>query len=1020
MKNHLWLIPIFLSLSLCAQAPAQLAGGKTTEPQVIELGPNHRLVQSLVQETLPDGQVVERSSSYMEVASGMHYVKNGQWVASQEKFELFPDGAVATNGQHSVILNRNINTSGTVDLLSAEGMRLSSHLLGLAYTDMLTGQSILFSEPQDSILELESPNVVIFRNALTGPVRCDVRYTYTIGGFAQDIIIRERLPDPALWGLTKEFVRVEVWSEVVAPAPTLREQRLVKPEEAQLPMLDPGMSDETIQWGTLCLGPGRAFLLNEDEASSSVAVGKNFVELELRKFLIEKVDYIDIEEILRNFPQAAIKAANPKGQQAGVRHPSRNAALAAIPRRQRQEARAVGTNIQTILTASTKETREKGLVIDYQTFNVNTNDFTFKSDTTYYVKGSYYTTGTSIIEGSTVIKLTNGNTAGTTEGRLWFKGPIDCRTSTYRPAFFTGKDDNTVGETISGSTGNPTTNWYGRYVDITANANAIDLHDVRMRHAFYGIYVDSSGSLNLRHSQMSSNNYGITTLGTSRIRNVLFHDGNFAVGGGLGASGENCTFHRVGSLRSSGSIVLTNCMVIGVTNNKMFTGVNNVSNSISSGYFQTVGSSANYLIAGSTNRDSGTTNIDATLLADLKKLTTFPPIVLTNHFTNNTTLAPQAPRDTDAVDIGYHHPPLDFCWTALKVRNARLTLTNDVAVGLYGSSLSYGIGLENGAELVAIGLPNRMVRLLRNNLAQEHASGAWSDSSVAPLVKVLTNGATLQYRFVESVQPGGIGYHLYGDFLIEDEFGLKDCQLVGGQIYLSDVGVALTNCLLDRVYFELEATDDKPGRLFYNNLFRGGKFDASVPSGDLAYCRDNLFDQTIIFNSGGWTNTSNGYLVGQNYLSPTNATDRRLTSIQYEIGPLGWYYYPTNGGAGTLTDLVNAGSTNAHLLGFYHYTSATNQTKEATSLVDIGFRYIAVNSGGSPIDTDGDGWADWWEDLDGDGALDSSETDWLNTDSDSDGVNDYLELLLGRSPLVAGTTNDFNGTLNLRVYTPLR
>jgi hypothetical protein len=232
--------------------------------------------------------------------------------------------------------------------------------------------------------------------------------------------------------------------------------------------------------------------------------------------------------------------------------------------------------------------------------------------------------------------------------------------------------------------------------------------------------------------------------------------------------------------------------------------------------------------------------------------------------------------------------------------------------------------------------------------------------------------------------------------------------------------LALTNNLIDRVNLDVEGSDPNPVWYFYNNLFHGGRFYATVPSGRTVYARNNLFDGTTNYNSGSWTNTHNAYLAIASKLNPTNLTDRFLTSIEYEKGPLGWYYYPTNGGAGTLTDLVNAGSTNAQLLGFYHYTTATNQTKEATSVTDIGFRYVAVNVSGGPSDSDGDGIPDYLEDADGDGTADNGETNWQNVDSDGDGVSDYLEAVLGRNPLVAGTTNDFNGALNLRLYTPLR
>ena len=100
--------------------------------------------------------------------------------------------------------------------------------------------------------------------------------------------------------------------------------------------------------------------------------------------------------------------------------------------------------------------------------------------------------------------------------------------------------------------------------------------------------------------------------------------------------------------------------------------------------FQTVGAGGFYLQNGSPYRNTGTTNINAALTADLKTLTTYPPIVRTNDFTTNSTLFPQAQRDVDAPDLGYHYDPLDWCWSGLNLTNATLTLTNGVAVGIYG------------------------------------------------------------------------------------------------------------------------------------------------------------------------------------------------------------------------------------------------------------------------------------------------------------------------------------------------
>ena len=92
-------------------------------------------------------------------------------------------------------------------------------------------------------------------------------------------------------------------------------------------------------------------------------------------------------------------------------------------------------------------------------------------------------------------------------------------------------------------------------------------------------------------------------------------------------------------------------------------------------------------------------------------------------------------------------------------------------------------------------------------------------------------------------------------------------------------------------------------------------------------------------------------------------------SSAYETWALGFFYQPTN------SSFIDKGSVaNASLLGFYHYTVLTNQTKEATNKLDLGFHYIALNSNNMPVDSDSDGWPDYWEDANGNGSLDHRET----------------------------------------------
>ena len=91
---------------------------------------------------------------------------------------------------------------------------------------------------------------------------------------------------------------------------------------------------------------------------------------------------------------------------------------------------------------------------------------------------------------------------------------------------------------------------------------------------------------------------------------------------------------------------------------------------------------------------------------------------------------------------------------------------------------------------------------------------------------------------------------------------------------------------------------------------------------------------------------------------PWFASDQILTSaLAYQTGPLGNYYYRTNGVSGSLTNLFDTGSAWALDDGLFSYTTTTNQMPEGgTMMVDIGYHDVAIDpSTGQPYDWYGDG-----------------------------------------------------------------
>src|SRR6266849_615425 len=66
---------------------------------IVERGPDYRVVRT------------GAGGTYTELATGLHYFKDGQWQETQEQIQVAPDGstAYAVQGPHQVTFSANIN-----------------------------------------------------------------------------------------------------------------------------------------------------------------------------------------------------------------------------------------------------------------------------------------------------------------------------------------------------------------------------------------------------------------------------------------------------------------------------------------------------------------------------------------------------------------------------------------------------------------------------------------------------------------------------------------------------------------------------------------------------------------------------------------------------------------------------------------------------------------------------------------------------------------------------------------------
>lgn len=608
-------------------------------------------------------------------------------------------------------------------------------------------------------------------------IKADIRYTYRRGEFEQDVILLEKPALPA--SFAADSTRIEVWTEFIeSPPVTVRQGGRA------------GMTDDTVDFGEMKTGIGRAFALASDsERPSSTPVAKRWFTLDGRTFLVEAARFLALKAELERLPAARRQAKSGPPAQRGERvFPS------APPARQAGISKP-GGSIQVAarehLRADAKST-QAGLVLDYDLQNSLTN-YTFHCNTTYVASGIVNLHGTTTFEGGTVIKFKATNTAS-----LSLSEPAVWETAIYRPAIFTAVDDHSVGVAI---TTNALSGFYGGgYVRQPGNPE-----HVRVSHARTAFKV-TEGLISLRHAQIVHCDLVLDMeFGSSQttLENVLLTDiGAVRSGPGSGSptlSAKHLTVYACPTFSVNQSLDYADFLNSifasvgwGTTTMPALTSCVGVSGGL---LFQTVGAGAYYLSTNNYYRDLGSA-LTGPLATEIKSLTTYPPIVLTNPITADVVLAPQALRDTGTPDLGYHYPPIDFLFRHPPVTNATLTVRPGTVLAFSGSSMP-GIYLQNNSRINAAGSPTNLARMVRYNSVQESSTTNWSgnSASVSPASVTMTFPPILEARFTQWAIPGGHIRHFDGNWYGDASFHAADSVFHGGKLWSERATVGLTNCL---------------------------------------------------------------------------------------------------------------------------------------------------------------------------------------------------------------------------------
>ncbi|MBE7499175.1 MAG: hypothetical protein HS113_02480 [Verrucomicrobiales bacterium] len=754
----------------------------------------------------PVGGALPPAVAFVELATGLNRWEetSQRWVPAQAEWEQTSEGYfIARKTAHRVILTPNLNTVGAAQVLAPDGVRLRATPLALAYRDARTSESVVLATIQDCRGVWVSATEVEYPQAFAGTA-ATVLYRLDRDRFEQEVILQERLPRPEELGLEPAstwLVVISEFYEVSAPVPVASDSTA-------------GSGQDWLSFGVMALAPGKAFLLDED-AEETVPVLKHWETADGRSFLVEAVDYTAVRALLEGLPepdQARARAPRTRGGRVAGGWPIRpteHETRSGVPRF--EEGRLVvdevhwadrgqgsGDRLDLAGPGSRGATEpprfaqadphrggeRRGVVLDYLLLTSQSN-LTLQGDTTYYVTGTVNVQHLTV-EGGAVVKYDTPATA-----RVSVSSSVTCRTGPYRPAFFTHKYDNTVGETVA--TGDPSASYVGYPLLELAGSSGASLEHLRFRHAQTALKVHGASGATLtcrvRHSQFVRCATAWLTYGVSSSYPVRLEAGNLlmvnvgtAFGGYLyTGTVEHLTVDGASVLATAssyygpGALALTNSILAGVTTLmgqavSLNGSYNGFWNCPSFGSYQriaqtppfwTIAAGAHYL-AGAEFVNEGTFAVSPSLRDELRRMTTRGPTEITSlaelpslngligqapwiRADEITSLAPFLNWDFDKVLVpqeliegqtGHRDgdvPDLGYHYAPLDYCWTGLTLervlvlAKGVAIGLYGA---HGLDLGPAARLISCGLPHTPNQLVRLQAVQEMAAAPYTDQSL--------------------------------------------------------------------------------------------------------------------------------------------------------------------------------------------------------------------------------------------------------------------------------------------------
>lgn len=227
--------------------------------------------------------------------------------ATDRSIQPAAGGARAEFGLQKTFFPLDVKGGGPVVITAPDARPLSFRATFLALHDLATDQSLLIAEVTNRAGMIFGADEVIYTNAFD-TLNADIRYRYTQNSLEQDIILHENPVLPQ--GFSPTTSRWEIWTEWFNSEPVRKVTQTIDLRANDTSgLLSPSlMGDEGLDFGAMKIVTGRAF--SSTAQDEHTPVGKTWVRIGGRDWLIETVDYLAVKSKLDLLPGSRRSGSN--------------------------------------------------------------------------------------------------------------------------------------------------------------------------------------------------------------------------------------------------------------------------------------------------------------------------------------------------------------------------------------------------------------------------------------------------------------------------------------------------------------------------------------------------------------------------------------------------------------------------------------------------------------------------------------------------------------------------------------